>query len=56
MGEIFSYHDQHFSALTRILQEKCQGVFYAPIQYGECDLYTTYGVSDPQKMGPVLRD
>jgi len=56
LGEVFSYHDQHFSALTRILQEKCQGVFYAPIQYGECDLYNTYGVEDPEKMGTVLRD
>lgn len=35
LGDVFTYNDQHFSALTRILQEKCQGVFYSPVQYGE---------------------
>ena len=39
MGEVFTYNDQHFSALTRILQEKCGGVFYQPTLYGESELY-----------------
>lgn len=56
LGEVFTYNDQHFSVLTRILQEKCQGVFYSPVQYGECDQYSIYGMEDPEKMGSVLRD
>ncbi len=56
MGEVFTYNDQHFSVLTRVLQEKCQGVFYSPVQYGETDLYSIYGMEDPGKMGSKLRD
>ena len=56
LGETFTFNDQHFSALTRILQEKCQGVFYSPVQYGECDQYNLYGRDDPDKMGSRLRD
>ncbi len=56
MGTVFTYNDQHFSVLTRMMQEKCQGVFYVPIQYGECDHYSIYGMEDPAKVGTVLRD
>jgi hypothetical protein len=39
MGEVFTYNDQHFSALTRIFQERCGNVFYQPTLYGESEMY-----------------
>src|SRR5665647_122850 len=62
MGEVFTYNDQHFSALTRILQEKCGGVFYQPTLYGESEMYMNYAMNkeDPNakmsKIGSNLRD
>ena len=56
MGEVFTYNDQHFSALTRILQEKCGGVFYQPTLYGESEMYMRYAGNEPEKIGGPLRD
>lgn len=55
-GEVFTYNDQHFSLLTRILQEQCGGVFYQPTLYGESDMYVLNGMNDPKKAGTPLRD
>ena len=55
-GEVFTYNDQHFSLLTRILQQQCKGVFYQPTLYGESELYMRYAQSDPSKLGTNLRD
>ena len=51
-GEVFTYNDQHFSALSRILQENCQNVFYIPTLYGESNINAT----EHDKIGTVLRD
>lgn len=56
LGEVFTYNDQHFSALTRILQEKCGGIFYQPTLYGESDYYAINGREDPVKMGTPSRN
>lgn len=56
LGEVFTYNDQHFSALSRILQEKCQGVFYTPSLYGESAINAISGVEDPVKVGTLIRD
>lgn len=55
-GEVFAYNDQHFSALTRILQEKTACSFYQPTLYGESDMYMRYAETDPVKIGTRLRD
>lgn len=62
LGDVFTYNDQHFSALTRILQEKCANVFYQPTLYGESEMYNLYGnyAENPDKctnkVGTNLRD
>lgn len=62
LGEVFTFNDQHFSALTRILQEKCGGVFYVPTLYGESEMLLNYGLyaEDEEKttgkIGTNLRD
>lgn len=62
MGEVFTYNDQHFSALTRIFQERCGNVFYQPTLYGESEMYMKYATyeEDPgakkSKIGTNLRD
>jgi len=55
MGEVFTYNDQHFSALSRILQEKCQNVFYQPALFGEVEQHLLEGRRDPNKMGTRSR-
>lgn len=55
-GEVFTYNDQHFSALSRILQEQCQGVFYQPTLYGESESYVMNGLVDPIKMATPTRN
>lgn len=55
-GEVFTYNDQHFSVLSRMMQEQCGGVFYQPTQYGESDIYATNGRIDPIKIGTPSRD
>lgn len=55
-GEVYTYNDQHFSALTRVLQEQCQGVFYQPTLYGESESYVRNGLDDPAKMASPVRD
>ena len=62
MGEVFTFNDQHFSALTRILQEKCRNVFYQPTLYGESEIYMKYATyadspnAKKSKLGTNLRD
>ena len=56
MGDVFTFNDQHFSALSRILQEQCGGVFYQPTLYGESDIYARAGVEDPAKIGTEIRN
>jgi len=55
-GEVFTYNDQHFSLLTRIMQDQCDNVFYQPTLYGESDLYVLNGRYDTIKIGTPLRD
>jgi acyl-CoA hydrolase len=55
-GEVFTYNDQHFSLLTRIMQDQCDNVFYQPTLYGESDLYVLNGRYDPIRIGTPLRD
>lgn len=55
-GEVFTYMDLQFSAVTRAMQERCGGVFYHPVAFGEAESYF-FGVwDDPEKMGAVPRD
>ncbi|HUN55054.1 MAG TPA: acetyl-CoA hydrolase/transferase C-terminal domain-containing protein [Smithella sp.] len=55
-GEVFTFNDQHFSLLTRIMQDQCDNVFYQPTLYGESDLYVINARHDPVKIGTPLRD
>jgi acyl-CoA hydrolase len=55
-GEVFTYNDQHFSLLTRIMQDQCNNVFYQPTLYGESDLYVLNGKYDPIRIGTPSRD
>jgi acyl-CoA hydrolase len=55
-GEVFTYNDQHFSALSRILQENCGGFYYIPTLYGESDINARCGLEDPVKIGTEVRD
>lgn len=54
-GDVFTYMDLHFSVLSRIMQEQCQGVFYYPIQYGEAEKYFFDGYEDPNNVGTERR-
>lgn len=55
MGEVFTYMDLHFSVVSRIMQEKCQGVFYHPVSYGEAEKYFSDGWDAPENVGTTLR-
>ena len=55
-GEVFTYNDQHFSLLTRIMQDMCGGVYYQPTLYGESELYVLNAMYDTPKTGTPLRD
>jgi acyl-CoA hydrolase len=61
-GEVFTYNDQHFSALTRMFQENLGGVFYQPTLYGESEMYMNYATKKDDanakmsKIGSNLRD
>lgn len=54
-GEVFTYMDLHFSPVSRIMQEKCQGVFYHPIQYGESEKYFSDLWEDTNNVGSEVR-
>ncbi|HOP62052.1 MAG TPA: acetyl-CoA hydrolase/transferase C-terminal domain-containing protein [Spirochaetota bacterium] len=54
-GETFTYHDFHFSPLTRILQEVKGNVFYNPIIYSECERYYTDVKNEPDLVGTPAR-
>lgn len=56
LGEVFTFNDQHFSALSRILQEHCGGFYYIPTLYGESDINARSGYEDPAKIGTSIRD
>ena len=54
-GNVFSYLDLHFSAASRIMQEKCGGVFYHPVVFGEAEEYFYQSLDDPEKIGAPRR-
>lgn len=54
-GEVFTYMDLHFSLVSRIMQEQCQGVFYHPVQYGEAEQYFHDAQYDPKNVGSIAR-
>jgi acyl-CoA hydrolase len=54
-GDVFTYMDLQFSAVTRIMQDRCSGVFYHPVLFGEAESYFS-GVWDyPEVHGTVPR-
>lgn len=57
LGEAFTYHDVHFSPLTRIMQSRgAQNVFYAPPVLGESEMYSCPIDAESGKFGIPLRD
>jgi len=54
-GEVFTYLDLQFSAASRIMQDKCDGVFYHPVNFGEAENYFSGVWDDPDKYGAVPR-
>ncbi|PKL17854.1 MAG: butyryl-CoA:acetate CoA-transferase [Spirochaetae bacterium HGW-Spirochaetae-5] len=57
LGEAFTYHDVHFSPLTRIMQSKgAQNIYYAPPVLGESEMYSCPHDSASGKLGVQLRD
>lgn len=54
-GEVFTYMDLHFSMVSRIMQEQCQGVFYHPVQYGEAEKYFKDAIFDKNNVGSITR-
>lgn len=54
-GEVFTYMDLHFSMVSRIMQQQCQGVFYHPVQYGEAEKYFVDAREDPNNVGSMIR-
>lgn len=54
-GEVFTFMDLHFSVVSRIMQDKCQGVFYHPVAYGESEKYFSDVLYDPNNIGSVQR-
>jgi len=55
-GEVFTYMDLQFSAVTRAMQERCGGVFYHPVAFGEAEWYFSGVWDDVEKHGAVPRD
>ena len=55
MGEVFTYMDLQFSAASRIMQEKCGGVFYHPVNFGEAEDYFRWVRTDYEKLGTEPR-
>lgn len=54
-GEVFSYLDLHFSIVSRIMQQRCGGVYYHPLCYGEAEKYFSDGRVDPDNVGTIVR-
>ncbi|MDD3272324.1 MAG: butyryl-CoA:acetate CoA-transferase, partial [Syntrophomonadaceae bacterium] len=54
-GEVFSYLDLHFSIVSRIMQQRCGGVYYNPLCYGEAEKYFSDGRVDPDNVGAIVR-
>lgn len=54
-GEVFSYNDHHFSALSRILQEQTGSFYYSPIVFSEAENIYLEKLTDPSKVGSSLR-
>ncbi|HPJ33557.1 MAG TPA: acetyl-CoA hydrolase/transferase C-terminal domain-containing protein [Spirochaetota bacterium] len=55
-GEVFTFNDHHFSALSRILQEKTNCFYYSPIVCSEAENYYYEKVDDEDKIGTPVRD
>ncbi|MDO4539955.1 MAG: acetyl-CoA hydrolase/transferase C-terminal domain-containing protein [Syntrophomonadaceae bacterium] len=55
LGETFTYHDQHFNALSRILADKTLNCYYQPTMYGESSSYLLDGLEDPGRVGSKTR-
>lgn len=56
MGEVFTYHDIHFSPLTRIMQSRgVKSIYYAPPVLGESELYSNVEALTNGKMGVPQR-
>lgn len=57
MGETFTYHDIHFSPLTRIMQSRgVKNVFYSPPVLGESEMYCDPNGVENGKLGIKRRD
>lgn len=57
LGEAFTYHDVHFSPLTRIMQSKgAQNIYYAPPVLGEAEMYSCPMDAGSGKLGVQLRN
>lgn len=54
-GEVFTYNDYHFSALSRILQEQTAGYYYSPIVFSESEDIYSEKLVDPDRVGTPLR-
>lgn len=54
-GEVFSYLDLQFSALTRMMNQQCGGVFYNPVAFGESESYFELAWTNPDKIGSTPR-
>lgn len=61
-GEVFTFGDYHFTALSRILQEQTGMFYYCPVIFAEAEDYywsapkiDIYGKKDPQNIGTVQR-
>jgi len=54
-GEVFTYMDLQFSAVSRIMQERCGGVFYHPVAFGESEVYFSDAWDNPDRIGSSAR-
>lgn len=54
-GEVFTYNDYHFSALSRILQEQTASYYYSPIVFSESEDIYSEKLVDPDRVGTPLR-
>lgn len=56
MGEVFTYHDIHFSPLTRVMQSRgAKNIFHSPPVLGESEVYSDVEALLSGKMGVPRR-
>ncbi|MGE5455021.1 MAG: acetyl-CoA hydrolase/transferase family protein [Methylocystaceae bacterium] len=56
LGEVFTYHDIHFSPLTRIMQSRgVKSIYYSPPVLGEAEVYSDVESLTNGKMGVPQR-